>query len=347
MWTASQPSFAKTSGVHNSIRNVRTLIYFAHITAICLHAQMYEPWWRDRFHALLGLRLRYLILTIFLSYLAWAVTLSLLLAAVTGGQLKQCIGGATSFLDYFFFTVETMYSIGFGMPRYPACLAANWFTFFSVTTTVIFNGFTLGLIFTKFSSTTARKHSLLFSDVVCARVIPRGGGGGGRLEESAKPTAPERCPSSTAEWIRTARPELTRLREPEYDMQLQFRISSVALKPFFKAELKSFIVYRGLGGNIAVSSFEGCETDMPLEFLHIPITVTLRMSQTNPRLESFPPGGELCTMVIFVDGATSRLAQVRRSWKIDADVRWHREFTPLGKGRETSISRLSLSRPCN
>eukprot|EP00914_Ancora_sagittata_P014673 GHVO01028752.1.p1 GENE.GHVO01028752.1~~GHVO01028752.1.p1 ORF type:complete len:124 (-),score=6.08 GHVO01028752.1:81-452(-) len=110
------------------------------------------------------------------------------------------------------------------------------FTFVSVTTTVILNGFTMGLIFTKFSSATARKYSLLFSDVLCLKGVKKYPI---QTPETAAETSPiqDVLPTETIH----SNPSSTKIQDTQ---SLQFRIVSIATEPFFNVDLRAYLIVR-------------------------------------------------------------------------------------------------------
>lgn len=105
----------------------------------------------------------------------------------------RCIGGATRQSDFYFFTVETMFAIGFGSPRFPSCPAADWWVMCPVTMltlvlafvqfvytyvrmvtpitvlTTIFNSLVVGLLFAKFSGSHDNREPIVFSDKIVGK----------------------------------------------------------------------------------------------------------------------------------------------------------------------------------
>lgn len=122
--------------------------------------------WRDPYHWLLTLSWWKFLLVIVLAYLAANTVFAL--AYLLGGD---CIENAKagSFFDAFFFSVQTMASIGYGA-MYPRTLYAN--TVVSIEALVGLMGLAMGtgLMFARFSQPTAR---VLFSRV--AAIAPYNG----------------------------------------------------------------------------------------------------------------------------------------------------------------------------
>lgn len=121
---------------------------------------------RDLYHLLLTVAWHWFFALLALAYLAFNAIFALLYLVQPGS-----IGGAPagSFADAFFFSVQTMATIGFGV-MHPATLYANLVV--SVEALMGMAGFALaaGLIFARFSRPTAR---VLFSRVVV--VTPHNG----------------------------------------------------------------------------------------------------------------------------------------------------------------------------
>ena len=107
--------------------------------------------------------------------LNWPLTLSLITASfLLANTLFAClylaVGGVAnaapdSFTDAFFFSVETMGTIGYGS-MYPASTAANWLMVVESVVGLTLTALTTGLVFAKFSRPTAR---IVFSEkaVIC------------------------------------------------------------------------------------------------------------------------------------------------------------------------------------
>jgi inward rectifier potassium channel len=97
--------------------------------------------------------------------LGWPATLGLvaasfLVANALFALIYVAIGGIEnarpgSFLDAFFFSVETMGTIGYGS-MYPRSDAANWWMVVESVVGVVLTALTTGLVFAKFSRPTAR-----------------------------------------------------------------------------------------------------------------------------------------------------------------------------------------------
>src|SRR5579862_354116 len=111
----------------------------------------------DLYHQLLEISWTRLMLLVVSAYLLANVAFALLYLAVGGGIENARVG---SFLDLFFFSVQTMATIGYGK-LVPVSVAANLLV--TIESLMGLLGFALitGLIFAKFARPTA---AVLFSD---------------------------------------------------------------------------------------------------------------------------------------------------------------------------------------
>src|SRR6185436_6248344 len=106
---------------------------------------------RDFYHALLRLPWSVTIAVIAVSFLAW----NALFAAgflLTGGIANARPG---SFADAFFFSAQTMGTIGYGA-MYPQSMAANMLVVAEAIAGLTLTALATGLVFSKFSRSTAR-----------------------------------------------------------------------------------------------------------------------------------------------------------------------------------------------
>jgi inward rectifier potassium channel len=131
---------------------VRTTAYNIHIIGAP------APGMRDLYHALLRMPWWGAFVTIVVAYLA----LNALFAV-----LYLCVGGvanarAGSLLDAFFFSVQTMGTIGYGT-MYPATTAANTLVVAESVIGLILTALATGLVFARFSQARAR---LIFSSQI-------------------------------------------------------------------------------------------------------------------------------------------------------------------------------------
>ncbi len=106
---------------------------------------------RDLYHGLLRVPWWAALLTIVGGYLALNVVFAALYLAV-GGVANAARG---SFADAFFFSVQTMGTIGFGS-MYPASRAANVVVVAESVTGLVVTALATGLVFARFSQTRAR-----------------------------------------------------------------------------------------------------------------------------------------------------------------------------------------------
>ncbi|ASC72133.1 Inward rectifier potassium channel Kirbac3.1 [Halomicronema hongdechloris C2206] len=112
--------------------------------------------WRDLYHLLITIPWIGFIPLMGLIYLA--VNAAFAIAYLIGGNhIANATNG--SFFDTFFFSVQTMASIGYGA-MYPQTLYANWLVVIEAFVGLLFIAMVTGLSFTRFASPTAR---ILFS----------------------------------------------------------------------------------------------------------------------------------------------------------------------------------------
>jgi len=121
-------------------------------------------YWRDPYHLLLTIPWIGFLAVIAFLYLG--TNLLFTLAYVAGGD---CIANAKSFLDVYFFSVQTLGSIGYGA-MYPQTLYANVIMTIEAMTSLVSIAVMTGLAFARFSRPTAR---VVFSQV--AVVAPHEG----------------------------------------------------------------------------------------------------------------------------------------------------------------------------
>ena len=106
---------------------------------------------RDFYHALLQLQWPATIGFIALGYFTVNALFALLFYAIGGIEHAR----SDSFLDAFYFSVQTMGTIGYGF-MYPASPGANALVVIESTTSLILTALATGLVFAKFSRPTAR-----------------------------------------------------------------------------------------------------------------------------------------------------------------------------------------------
>lgn len=115
----------------------------------------------DLYHAFLIRPWRWVLGAIAVGFLVVNVIFAILFAIVGG------VAGAGGWLDDFFFSVETMGTIGYGS-MFPATRAANALMVAESVTSLIVTALATGLVFAKFSRSTAR---MRFSKHVCLAPI--------------------------------------------------------------------------------------------------------------------------------------------------------------------------------
>ena len=114
---------------------------------------------RDAYHSLLSMRWHGVLIVIALLFLVANGVFALLYTA-TGGITGARDG---SFRDAFFFSVQTMGTVGYGA-MYPTSTAANLVVVAESVTSVILTALATGIVFTRFSQTSAK---IVFTSKIC------------------------------------------------------------------------------------------------------------------------------------------------------------------------------------
>ncbi|KAF7458336.1 inward rectifier potassium channel protein [Cryptosporidium felis] len=305
------PNILMENGTLNILHQWDKLSQFI---AFCLH---------DRFHVMLSMNWGTLILFIFFSYILFAVTLAIIHFLITFGNTAKCIGSDTfGQMEYFFYAVETMFSIGYGSPRSPSCLITNYFTPIMVICGSILNSITVGIFFTKFSESTSRKWAICFSKELC--------GIGFEIIPSEISDAIISCSNQKLTQIRAS--EITSDHSP---FIISFRLINVSQEAFFSPELKIFLIVHCNNGPL-ISEVESFNLDVPLEFMESPVTVSIFSNQPNSPLSDFTINDlknqgqviELMVLLRFFDSRTSKNLEVRKTWKLN-NISWGYKFSPI------------------
>jgi inward rectifier potassium channel len=126
-------------------------------------------WLTDSYVRLMGMKWSQLVLLFVTGFLAFNIVFAVLYSLVPGSLGNSSAGGAVSPLDAFFFSVQTVATIGYGV-LFPKSLYANCLVTIEIMAGVI--GFAMGngLMFARFSRPTSR---IMFSNV--AVVAPHNG----------------------------------------------------------------------------------------------------------------------------------------------------------------------------
>lgn len=109
--------------------------------------------WRDLYHMLLTIPWPVFLVFLLATYLS--VNAIFALAYLAGGEAAIANATPGSFADAFFFSVQTMASIGYGA-MYPQTLYANWLVVAEAFVGLLFIATATGVIFARFSVPTAR-----------------------------------------------------------------------------------------------------------------------------------------------------------------------------------------------
>ncbi|CDJ65024.1 hypothetical protein, conserved [Eimeria necatrix] len=112
-------------------------------------------------------------------------------------------------------------------------------------------------------------------------------------------------------------------------------------------------------GGLSIRQFSMFHTDTPLEFMALPITVTVDQSDIGSPLRDITEADlrnhgecyELLALLSFTDNRTSRTVEVCRSWRLNAAV-WDESFVPIvrqsgpdsSRAFEIDVDNLSTTR---
>lgn len=291
--------------------------------------QFFEFCLHDRFHVMLSMNWGNLILFLFLIYILLAVILALIHFIITFGNAADCIGSDKfGKVEYFFFAVETMFSIGYGSPRSPGCLITNYFTPIMVISGSILNSVTVGIFFTKFSESTSRKWAICFSKKLCGIEFKN------LIPEEVLTIPNQFNPPSINSYAFTKAAETTCENCP---FIISFRLFNISQEPFFSPDLKMFILIHSDNGPF-ITEITSYKLDVPLEFMETPITVSIYSNQPNSPLKNFTINHlknqghfiELMVLLRFFDNRTSKNLEVRKTWKLN-NISWGYRFSSIIK----------------
>lgn len=329
----SQQAEARETVINNNLRIPNMLMENG--TLNIMHhwdrfSQFFEFCLHDRFHVMLSMNWGNLILFVFFIYIMFVIILAVIHFIITFGDAENCIGSEKfGNMEYLFFTVETMFSIGYGSPRSPSCLITNYFTPIMVISGAILNSVTLGIFFTKFSESTSRKWAICFSKELCGvgfRKIP---------PEELQPST-----QSQQDLPPISAYTLTRAAETTCDdcpFILSFRLFNISQEPFFSPELKIFILIHTNNGPF-ITEISSFKLDVPLEFMETPITVSIYSNHPDSPINNFTIGHirnqghliELIVLLRFFDNRTSKNLEVRKTWKLN-NIFWGYKFSSIIK----------------
>ncbi|CDJ59907.1 hypothetical protein, conserved [Eimeria maxima] len=147
----------------------------------------------------------------------------------------------------------------------------------------------------------------------------------------------------------------------EDGLRISFRMLNITETSFFNTKLALFFLVHRRGG-LSIRQFSMFHTDTPLEFMALPITVTVDQRDVGSPLRDITEADlrnhgecyELLALLSFTDNRTSRTVEVSRSWRLNTAV-WDENFVPIvrqsgpGSSRafEIDVDNLSTTRVCN
>ncbi|KAH7650029.1 hypothetical protein FG379_003109 [Cryptosporidium bovis] len=280
---------------------------FSQFVVFCIH---------DRFHVMLSMNWVSLILLVFFIYIIIATILAFVLFILTNGKASECIGSDKfGKIEYFFFAIETMFSIGYGSPRSPTCLVSNCFTPIMVITCSILNSITVGIFFTKFSDSNSRKWAICFSKELC------GLGFQDNLEHNYGK--------------KNSNIRINEITNDNCPFVISFRLINVTQEAFFSPELKLFIIFHHEAG-LSIAEIKSFKLDVPLEFMETPVTVYIYSNDIDSPFNRFTLSDirnqghlfELMVLLRFFDNRTSKNIEIRKTWKL-SNTYWGYKFAPI------------------
>ncbi|CDJ36098.1 uncharacterized protein EMH_0007450 [Eimeria mitis] len=148
------------------------------------------------------------------------------------------------------------------------------------------------------------------------------------------------------------------LPESTQGLRISFRMLNITETSFFNTKLALFFLVHRRGG-LSIRQFSMFHTDTPLEFMALPITVTVDQRDVGSPLRDITEADlrnhgecyELLALLSFTDNRTSRTVEVSRSWRLNTAV-WDEHFVPIvrqsGPGStrafEIDVDNLSTTR---
>ncbi|PHJ24483.1 inward rectifier potassium channel protein [Cystoisospora suis] len=116
---------------------------------------------------------------------------------------------------------------------------------------------------------------------------------------------------------------------------LSFRLINVTHHSFFNPRLCLYLLRHSESG-LTIRQFPTYHTDTPLEFLEMPVTVTVDSWTGDSPLRDVTPkelqeegsAYEILSLLSFTDNHTSRPVEIRKSWSLRA-IRWGEVFTSV------------------
>ncbi|PFH34791.1 hypothetical protein BESB_068240 [Besnoitia besnoiti] len=179
---------------------------------------------------------------------------------------------------------------------------------------------------------------------------------GGPRDDKAHAAAREgeRLPTSSSskalakECSLSARPlcvSLGRLLFPAWKhYRLSFRVINVTHHSFFNPKLCLYLLKHSDRG-LRIRQFPTYRTDTPLEFLEMPITVTVDTRDRDSPLREVTAGElqteggayEILSLLSFTDNHTSRPVEIRKSWSLQS-INWGEVFSPIVRPPYSTIT---------
>jgi len=120
--------------------------------------------------------------------------------------------------------------------------------------------------------------------------------------------------------------------EEKQHFSLTFRMMNLASSPFIDPSLTIYLLEHD-PEDLMIHRFNRFFTNIPLEFLSLPVSVTVDSCDPDSPLYGLTPDElqqhgsafELVVLLNLTDNLTSRTVEIRKSWKLD-NIHWNRNF---------------------
>ena len=207
------------------------------------YVKYYLNWTRDTFPSIVRLSWTSLMLLFVSIKLITIAIFAAIMKTMDGSHQTECVTGATSFMDFFYFVVHTIFTIGYGSMS-PVCHWSNMMvtviSFFGMFQTATFTG----IFFAKFSMDPRRNYACAFTTKLVG--IP-----------------PMAVDAESADEM----------------VKLNFRFVNVFHRRYFKVSCKLYLIEHRVNRvteqwlSPTVEELKFFDTSTPLEFMSLPVEV--------------------------------------------------------------------------
>ncbi|KAF4678297.1 hypothetical protein FOL47_000026 [Perkinsus chesapeaki] len=235
--------------------------------------KLYLNWFYDTFASIIRLPYKKLFLYIIITYVVTIGIYAIDLQIIDPHYI--CASGVNSLSDYYFFVVQTIFTIGYG-GKEPICFGTNvGVTIISILGMIMHTALT-GIVFTKFTLDNSRNVACAFSSRLLAIPPPDGDNDDSDAASSISeklevPPPPPPLPSEEGA------EEVEQDQEPDNHLRLCFRFVDVFHRNFFHVNMRLFLVEHDTTPDgwscPTVQELHFFDTSMPLEFMSLPVEV--------------------------------------------------------------------------